>query len=177
MWRGEKYAPIGTRNLTPWSSSGLRHYSFKIYLICSTKVSLRPVHWCIYLILVCMGLKTFSRWKPGCRILKHSPAAICFMLPLPLGGTRCRSWLRHYTTSRKVANSIPYEVIGFFNWPDGSNSSVAPEFDSASNINQYQESSWGVMDGLPACKADSCLENLGASASHNPMGLHALLQE
>jgi hypothetical protein len=24
------------------------------------------------------------------------------------------SWLRHYTTSRKVADSIPDEVIGFF---------------------------------------------------------------
>jgi hypothetical protein len=25
------------------------------------------------------------------------------------------SWLRHYATSRKVAGSIPDEVIGFFN--------------------------------------------------------------
>jgi hypothetical protein len=25
---------------------------------------------------------------------------------------------RHYTTSRKVAGSIPDEVIGFFNWPN-----------------------------------------------------------
>jgi hypothetical protein len=29
------------------------------------------------------------------------------------GGTRLRSWLRHYATSRKVAGSIPDEVIGF----------------------------------------------------------------
>jgi hypothetical protein len=31
------------------------------------------------------------------------------------GGTRKRSWLRHYATSRKVAGSILDESIGFFN--------------------------------------------------------------
>jgi hypothetical protein len=30
------------------------------------------------------------------------------------------SWLRHYSTSRKVAGSIPDEVIGFFNLPNHS---------------------------------------------------------
>jgi hypothetical protein len=30
-------------------------------------------------------------------------------------GTRWRSLLRHYATSRKVAGSIPYKTIGFFN--------------------------------------------------------------
>ena len=29
-------------------------------------------------------------------------------------GTRWRSWLRHYATSRKVAGSIPDGVIGIF---------------------------------------------------------------
>jgi hypothetical protein len=33
--------------------------------------------------------------------------------------------------------------------------------------------------GQPTCKADNltadCLENVGASTSHNPMGLHSLL--
>jgi hypothetical protein len=29
--------------------------------------------------------------------------------------TRQSSWLRHYATVRKVADSIPYEVIGFLN--------------------------------------------------------------
>jgi hypothetical protein len=32
-----------------------------------------------------------------------------------MGGTRWRSWLRHYATSRKVAGSNPDEFIGFFN--------------------------------------------------------------
>jgi hypothetical protein len=39
--------------------------------------------------------------------------------------TRCRSWLRHYATSRKVTGSIPDEVIGFFNWPNPSSRIMA----------------------------------------------------
>jgi hypothetical protein len=35
----------------------------------------------------------------------------CFVT---FGGTRWRSWLRNYVTSRKVVGSIPDEVIGFF---------------------------------------------------------------
>jgi hypothetical protein len=31
------------------------------------------------------------------------------------GDTLQRSWLRHYAKSRKVAGSIPDEVIAFFN--------------------------------------------------------------
>jgi hypothetical protein len=31
-----------------------------------------------------------------------------------VSGTRQRSWLRHYSTSRKVAGSSPDEVIGYF---------------------------------------------------------------
>jgi hypothetical protein len=40
---------------------------------------------------------------------------ICFISVYTLG-TRYRSRLRHYDTSRKIAGSIPDEVIGFFNW-------------------------------------------------------------
>jgi hypothetical protein len=41
--------------------------------------------------------------------------------------------LRHYATSRKAAGSIPYEVQPHYGYG----------FDSASNRNDYQESSWG----------------------------------
>jgi hypothetical protein len=34
-----------------------------------------------------------------------------------LWGTRWRSWLRYYATSRNIAGSNPDEVTGFFNWP------------------------------------------------------------
>jgi hypothetical protein len=34
-------------------------------------------------------------------------------------------------------------VMGFFNWPNPSSRAMAPGVDSASNKNEYQESSWG----------------------------------
>jgi len=39
--------------------------------------------------------------------------------------TRCRSWLRHCTTSWKVAGSIPDCVIGIFHWHNNSGRTVA----------------------------------------------------
>jgi hypothetical protein len=50
-----------------------------------------------------------------------SPRGTSFLLT----STRSRSGLRHYATSRKVAGSIPGEVIGFFNWPNPSSRTVA----------------------------------------------------
>jgi hypothetical protein len=41
-----------------------------------------------------------------------------------LGGTRYRSWLRHYATNRKVAGSSPDEVH-FFNFPKPSSRTMA----------------------------------------------------
>jgi hypothetical protein len=43
----------------------------------------------------------------------------------PLWGTRCRSWLRHCATSRKVAGSIPDRVTGIFQWLNPSGRIVA----------------------------------------------------
>jgi hypothetical protein len=40
---------------------------------------------------------------------------------------RYRSRLRQYATSRKVADSIPDEVIGFFIWPNHSSRTMALE--------------------------------------------------
>jgi hypothetical protein len=44
-----------------------------------------------------------------------------------------------------------------------------PGFDSASNRNEYHEFSWRV-------KGTDCLGNVGVSMSHDPMGLHGMLQ-
>jgi hypothetical protein len=43
-------------------------------------------------------------------------------------GTQWRSWLRYCATSRKVAGSIPHEVIDFFNVPNPSNRTMALGF-------------------------------------------------
>jgi hypothetical protein len=50
--------------------------------------------------------------------------------------------LRHYATSRKVAGSIPDEVIGFFNLPNPSSRTMA-QGSTQPDRNEYQESSWG----------------------------------
>jgi hypothetical protein len=52
---------------------------------------------------------------------------------------------RQFDISRKVAGLIPDEIIGFFDWPNPSKLHYGPSIDSASNRNEYQESSWGQM--------------------------------
>jgi hypothetical protein len=72
--------------------------------------------------------------------------ALNFQITLALvgpGGTRYRSWLRHYATTRKVAGSIPNEVIGLFQFTETFQPHYGTGVDSASNRNEYQESSWG----------------------------------
>jgi hypothetical protein len=59
---------------------------------------------------------------------------------------RTRGWLRYCATSRKVAGSIPDEVIGFPPPPQFTESfqlHYGPEVDLAANRNEYQESSGG----------------------------------
>jgi len=45
--------------------------------------------------------------------------------PCTFEGTRWRTWLRHCTTSRKVAGSIPDHVIGIFHWHNPSGRTMA----------------------------------------------------
>jgi hypothetical protein len=61
------------------------------------------------------------------------------------GGTRWRSWLRHCTTSRKVASSIPNGVIRIFHLRNPSGRTMAlGSTERASNRNEYQEYFLGV---------------------------------
>jgi hypothetical protein len=97
-------------------------------------------------------------------------------------GSVVRSSLRHHATSRKVAGSSPDEV-DFFNIPNPSSRTMVLGVDSTSNRNEYQEPSWGVKGGrrvklttLPPPMSRLPRENVGALTSHNPMGLHGLLQ-
>jgi hypothetical protein len=77
----------------------------------------------------------------------------------------------------------PDEVIAFLNWPIPSSRTMALGSTQPLTEMRNQESSWGGK-GRPARKADNLtatpwtdyLENVGSSASHNPMGLHGLLQ-
>jgi hypothetical protein len=91
-------------------------------------------------------------------------------------------WLRHYATSRNVAGSNPDEVIGFFNWPNPSSRTMAlglthplTEMSTRNLPGRYRAAgAWGCQPHRHLW-AD-CLKNVGASTSHNSMGLHGLLQ-
>jgi hypothetical protein len=69
------------------------------------------------------------------------------------GGTRYRSWLRHYAASRKVAGSIPDEFIGFFNWPNPSSCTMA--LGSTQPLTEMSTRNLTGGKGRRACKADS----------------------
>jgi hypothetical protein len=98
------------------------------------------------------------------------------------GGTRWRSWFRYYVTSRKVGVRLPMKSFDFFNWPNPSSCTMALR--STQPLTIMSTRNFPGRKGQPTCKADKFttlsepifLENLGASTSHNPMGLHGLLQ-
>jgi hypothetical protein len=76
---------------------------------------------------------------------------------------------------------VPDEV-DFFNLLNPS-SRYGPGVDSASSRNEYQESSWGLKSGrrvglttLPP-SVSQMSENVEASTSRNPKGLHALYRD
>jgi hypothetical protein len=97
--------------------------------------------------------------------------------------TRQRSWLRHYATSRKVAGSSPDEV-DFFNLPNPSSSTMAlgstwPLTEMSTMIFLVGGGKGGRRVGLttlPPSVSRLSRQNMGASTSHNPMGLHGPLQ-
>jgi hypothetical protein len=92
-------------------------------------------------------------------------------------GTRYRSWLGHYATSLKVVGFISDEVIGF-NWPNPSRRTMALGSTQRLTEMSTRNPSRGVRRvGLNSPPSVSCLDNGRASTSHNPMGLHGLLQE
>jgi hypothetical protein len=73
-------------------------------------------------------------------------------------------WLRHCTTNRKVAGSIPDGVIGIFRWHNPFGRTMALGVDSASKRNEYQKyflggkrGRWVGLTTLPPSCAD-CLE-------------------
>jgi hypothetical protein len=83
----------------------------------------------------------------------------------------------HYATIRKVAGSIPDEVTGFFNCPNSSSRTMAlgstqPLTDMSNRI--LQGGRRVGLTTLPPSASWFCKEYLGASMSHNLMGLHGL---
>jgi hypothetical protein len=89
------------------------------------------------------------------------------------GGTRWRSWLRHCTTNRNVAGSIPEGVTGIFHLHNRSGRTMALGSTQPLTEMSTNGGKGGRCVGLttlPTSCAD-CLKNLEASTSWNPNGL------
>jgi hypothetical protein len=78
------------------------------------------------------GPSSWARWiqsTPSCPTSLRSILIFSFLHLIHsmhlAGGTLKRSLLRHYATSRKVASSIPDEIIGIFNLPNPSSRTMA----------------------------------------------------
>jgi hypothetical protein len=90
-------------------------------------------------------------------------------------------WLMHYATSRKVAGSSPDEV-DFFNLPNSSSRTMALGSTQTLTDMSTMKSSLGVKGcrrlrlTLPPPVNRLSRENVESSTSHNPRGLHGLLQ-
>jgi hypothetical protein len=69
------------------------------------------------------GLSLWSHASPGqdASVVRKDSLSSCG----PLAGIQLYNSTEHYATSRKVAGSIPDEVIVIFNWPDPSSCTMA----------------------------------------------------
>jgi hypothetical protein len=91
------------------------------------------------------------------------------------------SWLRHYATNRKAAGSIPM-LLDFFNLPNPSSrtmilGSTQPLTEmSTRNLPGVKRGRRVRLKTLPSSVSRLCRENVGASMSHNLIGLQDLLQ-
>jgi hypothetical protein len=94
---------------------------------------------------------------------------------LVLGGKRWRNWLRHCPSCRKVAGSIPGDVIGIFNWHNPSGRTMTLGLTQPLT----EMSTRNISCGVKMHTADNFTTfmcwlswNLGASASWNLQGLY-----
>jgi hypothetical protein len=100
----------------------------------------------------CVGMTTLQRSCADCleflNLLEpYVPVQACNGVALPLW----RSWLRHCTTSRKVAVSIPDGVIGIFRWhnPSGRTKALgSTQLLTEMNTRNFEGGKGGLCVGL-----------------------------
>jgi hypothetical protein len=96
---------------------------------------------------------------------------------------RCRSpsLYRQLITSRKVTGSSPDDASDFFSIDVILPAAVGHGVCSAPHRNEYQKMFLGIKGGrcvrltTSRSSVSHCLENVGASTSHNPTGLYSFL--
>jgi hypothetical protein len=80
-------------------------------------------------------------------------AVAVLIIIIIIGVTPWRNGLRYYTTSRKVAGSIPVEVFGYFNWPNSSSRTIG--LGSTQPLTEMSIRNLPGDKGRPAPKADN----------------------
>jgi hypothetical protein len=93
-------------------------------------------------------------WDENCFFLRTYMRSIYEQL----GGTR--SWLRYYATNRRVAGSVPYEVIAFSNLPNPSSRIMA--LGSTQPLTEMSTRHLPVGKGRPARKTGNLTAHLWA---------------
>jgi len=116
------------------------------------------------------NLGTSASWNP--QGLSSSLMGFIYLFYRKFLGTRWRSWLRYWTTSRKVVGSIPDGVIVIFHWHNPSGHTVALGLTKPLTEMSTRHISWGLR--RPVLRADNLTTfmcrlswNLGASTSWN----------
>jgi hypothetical protein len=94
----------------------------------------------------------------------------------PSWGTQYSSWLKHYAASRKVTDWNPDESLDF-----SIDLTLRAALGPWDRLRLEQTGVPRILRGGGELRTTSLppvsrLENMGASTSHNPMGLHSLLQ-
>jgi hypothetical protein len=105
--------PMGTGDSLPQEGGGVQRQGYEAHHTPPSSAEVKKVELYLHSPICLHGIvfnKTQAQLYLTCPHLIHAPnvSKIQFYLELRItGGTRYRSWLRHYATSRKVAGSIP----------------------------------------------------------------------
>ena len=133
----------------PLATSSMMVYPFSIWLLCWF-LYLRYATDPGYFFVVHSVLQEVGGNGVRCGGAGHSrplccPQSMHYLYLYYLNrGTAVAQWLRHCTTNRKVAGSIPPGVSGFFIDIKSFRSHYGPGVDSASNRNEFQEHLLGL---------------------------------
>jgi hypothetical protein len=102
--------------------------------------------------------------------------------PIPIARGNAVGWGTMLQAGRSRVR-FPMRSLDFFNWPNPSSRTVSLGLTqpltemSIRNLPGGKGRSARKPDNFTAIWGVDCLENVGASTSHNPTGLHGLLQE
>jgi hypothetical protein len=163
MYHLSAYAPVieallhtlqrGQSSCSNWSCTSLSHLPITLHGLVWVPVWAKCQHTCLVQYECrCTGIEFCSyEWESNSSshsvsiILRHmaSCVVLCIMLISQIQSAVAQ-WLRYYATNRKVAGSIPDDVIRIFHWHKSFWSHCGPRVDLASERNEYQDNFVGV---------------------------------